>query len=312
MRLILACLALLVLGGYAHAATVFATPSTVKATFAAAQAGDTVMLAPGEYGIITVPKGAASLSIDAGQASIARLRIDGVTGLNWKDGVFDPRKLDHWTPTIYVTGGSGVHIDGVTISDGWTNHGASFRDTTDFTFTNARLDKLKVAVICQNSTDFVIRGVGITDKGWDGVDIKSCRKGVVEYVTCLGTKLIGANHPDCVQLDSADTTKPPTSDITIRYNFAYGQTQGFNGFTSTGLGYDRILIEENRAYIAGQSNAITLIKARDSVVRNNHVRTLDTQRDAARVTVTGERNTVCGNVALFNALKPPAIDPDCQ
>lgn len=317
LKALISALALLALGGSAHAATLPVNPGDWNAVLATARGGDVVVCDGGDYGVVTVPARAYSppVSVNCKAGSFSRVIIKGVTGLFWQGGLVEPAKLTNplvaWNPGVNITNSHGISIDGVMIEDRWTADGIGLRDSTDISITNVDLTRPKVGIACLDVTGFTIRGAVIAHKGWDGVDLFSCHKGVVEFVICPSTDLIGANHADCVQLASTGKTGA-SSDIRIANNFAYGPTQGFTGFTTTGAAYDRLVVDHNFAFIAGQSNAVAFVNARDSVFSNNYVRTIDGQRDGARVVIKGgARNIVCGNVAVFNAQKPPAIDPPC-
>jgi hypothetical protein len=123
---------------------------------------------------------------------------------------------------------------------------------------------------------------------------------------------LNGEHPDCVQLWSRPDA-PPTSDIVIRFNRAYGPTQGFSGFNHVrnGVddgGFDRITIEGN-AVDGAFPQAISLMSGRDSAVRNNRVATYP---DAPfRASSTPARGRALRQHRRAGAGKAGVTDPPC-
>jgi len=95
------------------------------------------------------------------------------------------------------------------------------------------------------------------------------------------------------------------ADIVIRGNVMEGEMQGIflGNHVRKGVddgGFDRITIENNEVTVSFPQG-IGLFDARDSVVRNNTVRTIpgstlpNGKRVRANLRVTGTGNRVCGN-----------------
>lgn len=312
-----------------------ATPATAANVLASARDGDTVILAKGVYKQLRLPRRsfAKPLTIDARAATIEGLSGKAVDGLEIRGGAF---RLP--PPFISPKSGQLVYQRGVRLDEvknirliGITVIGPGAEpDAPADTFGEgtgilvAQGEGIEVAdshfaglgsgVVMSRVARFRILRNTFEGQRSDGINIGEGREGLIEGNECRGTRIRDKEHPDCIQLFSRPTS-PPTADIVIRGNKATGATQGIGMFNHVrnGVddgGYDRILIEDNELAV-GFPNAIGLVDARSSAVRNNRISTYPGSRYVARIAVKGDV-TRCGNVVEAGAGKSGHKDPPCS
>jgi parallel beta-helix repeat protein len=293
MRLILACVALFLLSGYAHAqpfittGPVFATPSTLAATIAKAPCGATVLLA-GEHPK-TVLKGRqcppdAPLTLDMTRATFAGFGLQSSTGVTVLGGVY---KAVAPNDGIAVAGSSDVVLKAPTVIAARNCLGiySSARVTVD----DANLSGCQI----------------------DGADVWYSQFVTISRLACHDFDLRDNHHPDCVQLLSSYKLGI-TSDVTVRDSLAYGAMQGFSGFDHGTGGYDRVRFINNTAkvtYAAG----LYLVECRNCTLTGNTVETLPGAQFRASITTTRTSNLIsCGNSIAAGAGKKGVLPIACK
>lgn len=311
-----------------------ANPANAANVLSSARDGDTVVLTKGVYKLLRLPKRtfAKPLVIDASAATIEGLSGKDVDGLEIRGGTF---RLP--PPFISQKNGRLVYHQGVRLDQvknirlvGITMMGpGAYPDAPPDTFgdgtgvliaqsegievADSKFAGLKNGVVMSRVAKFRILRNTFEGQRSDGINVGEGREGLIEGNECRGTKIRDNEHPDCIQLFSRPTS-PPTADITIRRNKATGPTQGIGMFNKVrdGVndgGYDRILIEENELNV-GFPNAIGLIDARASIVRNNRIETFPGSQYQARIAVKGDI-VQCGNVMKSGAGKSGSKDRSC-
>lgn len=319
--------------GAGHATVREATPETLAKVLADAKGGDTIKLAPGDYPGVRMGRREFQprLVIDAGEARIAGWWFRGVSGIDIRGGVYR-------LPPVFVNPENGrtnyghsLRIDGskdILVTKGrFIGPAASGEETlpygegyglfmiggSNIEVSSNVLAGYKSGMVLSRVDGFKVVDNTFTEMRSDGIQVAESRNGLVEGNQCGGTRIREGEHPDCIQMWSRPTS-PPTADIVIRRNRIGGGTQGIGMFNHTrnGVddgGFDRILIEDNDIEV-GYPNAISLKSGRDSIVRNNRIRTLKDSKFRASINV-GPGVTRCGNVVSPGAGKSGEKDKAC-
>ncbi|MEO6092976.1 MAG: right-handed parallel beta-helix repeat-containing protein [Novosphingobium sp.] len=275
--------------GLAAPATRRADPNNLDRVLAAASGGETIVLAPGQYGEVDFPRKVfrQPVSIDASQAQFTALIIRGVDGVAINGGAVVGDRMQ----TFAVLVDSSRHISFARMRLAGSRVGISVVRSQDVSIENNQFDGL--------------RSDGVNVAGSQRVRIvgNACRNfNPIPASYDPGGKLLrDGDHPDCIQGWSI-VGRPPTSDVTIIGNHAEGYMQGiFFGNPGQG-GYDRMIVRNNVLNLSA-FNGIAIVDARDSEVSNNVVRTIPGARMLNApfrpvntwIRVTGERTRVCGN-----------------
>ena len=310
-----------------------ATPETLLQVLADAKGGDTVVLAPGEYADVRYGgrEFKPRLLIDARAAKLSGWWFRGVGGIELRGGEYRLPPLTINPANGRKDYGRSLRIDGshdiVVTQARFIGPSATGEETLPFgegygifmiggsniEIARNALAGFKSGVVLSRVDDFKLRENTFTEMRSDGIQVAESRNGLVEGNTCGGTRIRDGEHPDCIQMWSRPTS-PPTADIIIRRNQIGGGTQGIGMFNHTRDGvddgvFDRILIEDNDIEV-GYPNAISLKSGRDSIVRNNRVRTLKDSKFRASIN-TGPGVTRCGNTVSSGAGKSGEKDPTC-
>lgn len=311
-----------------------ARPETLAVIMALARGGDTIVLAPGAYAGLRIRERAFDppLTIDARKAVFAGLVVANVSGLNIQGGEFrlpppryDERKgATDFGTAVRMQRVNRITLRGVTFAGPGTEaeaadpkYGEGFGlivdQSADVEVSDGAFRGLVSGVMMRRIEGFKVARNTFRYMRSDGIQVSESRRGSIEDNSCRLTRIRDNEHPDCIQLWSFPSS-PPTADVIIRRNSAEGYTQGIGMFNHVrnGVddgGFDRILIEENDIAIS-VPQGIALNAARDSIVRNNRVRTL---RDAKhRASINIDANILrCGNVVQPGAGKPGVKDKAC-
>lgn len=259
----------------ALARTVNVNQANLVQSLAAAQPGDTLVLAPGGYGVIAVPRKTwlTPITIDARAASMTGVVIFKASGVNW-------------------TGGT---IIGTTL-------GISISNSDHVNVTSANVSGAIKGIVVNNSTDVKILRNKLHDLRSDGIDVIGQRV-LVEGNTVTDMHPAPGDHPDGVQIFSANNVR--TSDVTVRGNTISGMMQGIFA-RSPDLGLSNLVVTGNKILI-GYGNGIVMLDTHNSVATGNNVKsnTLG-QFDKANMRVEGVNNVACGNVVPDVPKTPPA------
>lgn len=271
-----------------------ATPETLAARLKAAKGGETIRLAPGDYGAVRFPRGTYSpaITLDAAGATFEGLVLFGTSG-------------------VTVRGGN-------VVGPGGRSYGISIRDAKDVRIEGMKISGAHRGVVVNESEDIALVGNELTGLISDGINVALSRRILVQRNRChdfspnlavfdaAGKKIRDGDHPDCIQAWSRPT-KPPVSDVQVLDNVMEGGMQGifFGNHVRDGVddgGFDRVTIRGNRIRV--NMIGIMLGDGRDSVVESNHVDlwpgpifpTRPNFRLKPGIRITGDRNRACGNV----------------
>lgn len=280
----------------AAAATWTATSATIANIFKTVADGDTIVMT-GSFGSVKMQNRifATGVTIDATSADFSdSLVITKVDGLNIVGGRYGSADV----PTtqnraIVVSDASNINILTPIVTGAFIGTGIGFSRSTNVSVSDGSFTRVKTGVFMDRVTggrmvrNTLFAGVS------DGFNVSNSRNVVVSDNSCTGTTPLVGYHPDCVQM----WTSPgeiPQSDITITNNFASGATQGFTGFDSSGIGYDRVVITNNT--IAGlYPQGIACYNCRDSLVSGNVATALPGAQWRVSVNVIGGSNNVVTN-----------------
>lgn len=239
-----------------------ATPETLKARLEAAKGGETIRLAPGDYGVVTFPRRVYSpaITLDARAATF--------TGL------------------VLMKGGGVTVKGGTVVGPGGRSYGISIRGADNVRIEGMRITGAHRGVVVNESQNIALVANELTGLISDGIDVALSSKVLVQRNRCHdfspnlavfdanGKKIRDGDHPDCIQAWSRPT-RAPTSDIQVLDNVIEApRMQGifFGNHVRDGVddgGFDRVVIRGNRLKV--NMLGITLGNARDSVVENNVV-----------------------------------------
>lgn len=330
------CAALFVIAPFTSvdAAVRRASPDTLARVLASAQSGDEIVLAPGSYDPfkIRLREFVPALRISASGAVFNGIVLEGVRGVSISGGEFRPppgrvnpktgtRELGHGlrignsrevrvSAATFLGPGAASSAATPVFGEGWGvtgtfNEGLEISDST--------FRGLYMGISLARSRNVGIKRNRFELMRSDGVQLAESQGALIEGNTCRDTRIRDYEHADCIQLWSRPNT-PPTSDITIRRNQIEGATQGIGLFNheKDGVndgGFDRIIIEENDVHVS-MPQAIALYDGRDSVVRNNRVRTAKGATYRASINLS-KGVTRCGNVVEPGAGKPGMKDKRC-
>lgn len=264
-----------------------------------AKGGETITLAPGDYGQVKVANRTFSPSV--------RIIAQGAR-----------------FSSIVLTNVEGLAIDGGTVTGtGGRSIGINVRYGKSLSFQNMTVTGTHRGIAIGGSEDVLLSDIRLTGLISDGIDLPLSRRITVRRIRCsdfsptpssydaAGKLTKVGDHPDCIQSWSRPKA-PPVSDIVIEDCEMQGQMQGifFGNHVRDGVddgGFDRVRIRNNRIEVT-HANGIALLDARDSEVTGNRVTTLPGAVNPRRpdspirtgIRVRGERNKVCGNaVAAF-------------
>jgi hypothetical protein len=322
--------------------------ASIAALLAQAKPGDTVVLPPGDYGPETITNLSFSppVTLDAQALRSTNITFQDVTGLRvrggaWANAVGETWAGHTWAIAVKCVRCHDVSFDGAAFigppadapGRDFAGYGLSFEDSDHVAATNSKFTGFRMGLGFTMTSDFTAKGDDFGFMTSDGIDVAQAWRGVIEDNRFHDTHIIEKEHPDGVQMWSYPNA-PPTSDIAIRHNRVSGATQGLGGFDGVGRqpagyrlangrvltqpedipsgGFDRIVIEDNEVEV-GYPDGISLINGRDSVIRNNRVRTSRDSRYRASFLIRPDDGGTkhCGNVAEPGAGKDGWDDGRC-
>jgi hypothetical protein len=312
-----------------------ASPSNLEAVLQSARSGDTIVLAPGEYGPLKFTRHAFArpLVIEAGPAVFLGLNVGGVEGLELRGGEYRVPPPNVKPSSGNLVYGAAIRFDEVKnirllglklvgpgappgVLDGpfGEGNGVLVNGGENIEITKSHFSGLKNGIAMGKTDGFKITDNVFSGLRSDGASMGEVRNGLIQGNECSGTRIRSTEHPDCIQLWSRPTS-PPTADVVIRRNRAEGPTQGvfLGNHTRDGVddgGFDRILIEENDLNV-GFPNAIALTDGRESIVRNNRIRTFPGAQYPANINIRGDVKR-CGNEIAANEGRARQVDKKCD
>ena len=231
-----------------------ADPATIAAAIKAAQDNDTIRLAPGDYGLISLSGRvwSAPITLDAGDpagsCATGSLLINGSAGVTVRGGRW--HGIGTQNPggnAVRISFSKRIKVDGADIADAINGVVARVCDDLDLTYNELR-----------NFTT-------------DAIDVISCRRALVESNCAHSAIMTPPNHPDFIQ-GWHEKGQQLLEAVIVRRNVLGGKAQGISFYNNTpgtaGLPLVGIVIEDN--WIAANSaNGIVLNGAVNAIVARN-------------------------------------------
>ncbi|KAB7647865.1 right-handed parallel beta-helix repeat-containing protein [Polymorphobacter fuscus] len=267
-----------------------ATAAQLSAAAKVAKAGDTILLAPGNYGDVNLsnlnPAGNITIkSADPDNDAVFRtLRMTRSNNVTLQD--FDVhRPLNPGESSngaaVQVNGGKNVTFIGMDISGSMNGsalddgHGMSISTGSHISILNSTFTQLRTALIVRGD-NFLFAGNSVTEVQ-EGLSISSMTKGVFaqNYMADWQANYAAGAHPDMFQVHSGGTAVA-SSDLIFRDNVLLPGDGPVGGFfiSSQAVGrgerHENILVENNY-YEGAYRHAITVANADDVIVRDNTV-----------------------------------------
>lgn len=257
----------------------------------AAKPGDTILLAPGNYGDVTLnninARGTITIrSTDPDNDAVFRtLRLTNSHGIVFDDidivrplmpgerhnsSALQLNKSSHITFTGLDLHGS---LDGNALNDG---HGMTISGGHRISILDSNLQQLNAAVVVASSNDFLFAGNTVRNVQ-EGVNISSMNRGVFEqnYMADWQANYAAGAHPDMFQVHSGGKVVA-SSNLIFRDNVMLPGDKPVGGIfirseaVGRGERHDNILIENN-FYEGAFRHAIGVGNSDDVIVRNNTV-----------------------------------------
>ncbi len=254
----------LALASPAAARTFTANQGNLTQTLNAMGPGDTVVLAPGGYGVVAVPRKTwqTPINIDARAASLTGIVLFKVAGVSW-------------------TGGTVIG----------SMYGVSIADSARVSVSGVDVSGAARGIVVNESTDVKILKNKLHHLRTDGIDIVGQRV-LVEGNVISDMNPLPGDHPDGIQMWSANDEQ--TRDITVRGNTITGAMQGIFA-RSPALGLSNLNVTGNKVLV-DYPNGIVLVDTQRSTATGNAVRSIAGPKVVkANMRVEGANNTACGN-----------------
>lgn len=260
------------------------TASGLTTAMAQAQAGDTILLASGNYGAFNTGNDYSSAvtikSADAGSpATFSSVSLNGATGITFDTINFDYKFKagDGLDVTPFSVNGSsnivfknsvfdgdiGSGLDSV--SNGYAvGRGLLISGSNNVTVENNEIKTFLRGIIADSSSNINILNNDIHSIRSDGVDIAQVQKILLEGNNIHDFRGApgSADHPDFIQMWTTNATRP-TTDVTIRNNtLNIGQ-----GSWTESIFIRNELVDQGQA---GQSMYYKNIVIENNTISNNH------------------------------------------
>lgn len=275
----------------AHAATIpVATPAQLQAAWKAAKPGDTILLAPGNYGGagINDAQYAGTVTVKSADptrpAVFTRITLNSARNLTLSGLEFAyvpaPGEANSQS-MIRINGGSGIVLDGLYVHgviDGDVTrdvHGVSAVNVDGLTVSSSRFLEINAAIKTDASRNVVIRGNDIGFIGSDAIEIPGSDGVAIAWNTIHDWRTNKDVHPDGVQCWTT-RQKSGCKNVRIFRNEFIGspghEPQGiFFGDEDRVGGYENIEITGNR-FVCTMWHAINIYSGPKNVtIRFNEV-----------------------------------------
>ena len=298
-----------------------AGPHEIAAGVEALQDGDTLSLASGDYGVLTIAdrtfeQGIVIESADPeNPARFSAVRLVDVSGVSLKNVVveYGPTNAIASSHAIELKRVSDFVIFGSEIigsDDGDSEndaHGLTARDSVGVTVENCRLHDLFRGASFLETDGAVVRQSDFYAMGSDGIVAGGVVGLTVADSFFHDYQLLDAEayHPDGVQVWDTNASRP-NRDITITGNvFLRGQGDPSQGiFIRTPTLQTRNVVISHNVVHQSMGQGVYLENARDAVVENNTIAAFDWTTDAPGVDIRtpGENVSVSRNLAAVYRL----------
>jgi hypothetical protein len=269
-------------------------PALLAKVLAKAKGGDTIVLAAGDFGAVTIAPRTytPAIRIDARQARFTGLVLRRVEGVEIVGGIVRSPEEQQFSVTVDFA--NNIRLGSMAIGGGRIGVAISRSQN--------------IAVVDNDFAGTRSDGVNVAMSQHVRIERNACRdfKPIQAVYAADGKLIRDGDHPDCVQAWSAPGY-PPTSDLTVVGNKATGFMQGIFVFNPAGGAenrpMERIVVKDNVLTLSA-FNGIVLKNVHDSDVRGNVVNSVKGSvlqaypypPIKAWIRVTGTNNRVCGNV----------------
>ena len=296
-----------------HAAT---DAATLAAALKAANGGDRVFAAPGEYGALTLVSRQFSPAVTISAADMlsppmfSSITLHDVSGLNLTNVKveFGAANAPLTTYAVEINRGADIKISNAEILSaangvaGDDAYGVFIRNSAGVRIENSVVHDVYRGVAALASDDVTIAGNSITRVGSDGIIAGGVLRMTIASNYFADFDIIDPklHHPDAIQIWSRNSARA-NSNVTVRGNLI----RRGNGDPSQGIFVNTpetetagLLIEEN---VVEQSmgQGIFVLNAVNAIIRKNTVLPVDYRVDAPGLEIRSpSRNiTVSGNIA---------------
>jgi Ca2+-binding RTX toxin-like protein len=269
----------------------------LTAAIAAAQSGDTIYLAPGNYAEIrfknkTYAGNVTITSLDpANPAHVDKITVTSSHGLSFKNldvGYTLAEGEPLFATYAYVTKSSRISFDSMSFHGSLDNYpgndgnGLIVQESDQIRVINSTFQQLGRGAQFGSTTRIELINNVFHDMRSDGADFAQ-----VQHVRVIGNRFYdfypeGADHPDAIQFFTSGTTAS-SSDILIRDNEIFqGNGRGIQGiFLRNGSGsypFIDVKIINNLIYVVDSSNGLAVLNGRNVTVEGNTVLSPDNNR----------------------------------
>jgi Ca2+-binding RTX toxin-like protein len=259
------------------------TSAALTAALKAAIAGDTILLAPGEYSVSVSSLALPGVTIASADllhpAVITALNVSSSSGLTFQDLELRADKAGGDNP-FKVSGSHDISFTRLDVHgslDGDPKNDVSaflVRSSSNISVTDSEFRELSIGFQHLDIDHLTLTGNEFHNLRSDGI-----RGGGSSFVTITGNRFhdfhpITGDHPDGIQFWTSNTTTN-AHDILVANNLIYRgggqQMQGiFMGDEVDGVFYERVTVEGNLVS-GGMFHGITVASAMGVTIRNNIV-----------------------------------------
>lgn len=246
------------------AKTVYASQGNLPQLLNAAAPGDTIILMPGGYGAVVMPRKSwqTPINVDARAATMSGVVMFKASGVNWTGG------------TIIGTG-----------------YGISIQQSSRINVTGTDISAAQRGIVVNWSTDIKLVGNKLHGLRTDGIDVVGQRV-LVEGNTIWDMNPIEGDHPDGIQLWSANGEQ--TRDVIVRGNTITGTMQGIFG-RAPELGMSKIVVTGNKVSVS-YPNGVVLMDVASTTATSNVVKSIVSAKfTKANMRVEGVDIIACNN-----------------
>lgn len=305
------------------AAYTVTTPAQLNAAVARAKSDDTIIVAPGDYGMVQFgnaqfDKPVTIRSQDPKRpASFSRFWLKDPRNLILENLEFTRGRGSEpsWAKIVEISGGSDVTIKGGSVhgtlngSPADDMNGVYFRGTRRMTVTGVTFRELNVALTFDDSADVVIDSNSFSYLGTDSINLAAVNGAKVVNNHFYDFRPVPGAHPDAIQCWTRSKTTA-CKNVTIHHNNFDGapghEFQGvFFGDEAKIGGYDNIEISDN-VFTSTMWHAIYIGPGSNIVIKNNVITAGPTMKPWIR---TESPATLVGNSAptyvIGGVQKPP-------
>ncbi len=269
------------------------TAAQLAAAIKVVKGGETILLAPGDYGAVAIKGRMLTSAVtiksadSAHDAVITDLRIDRSSGFTFNDiDIHRPLKAGEaeWTTAVYVSNSSridfvGLDFTGSMDNNAW-NDGVGLRvsTSTGVRVIDSTFEQWTNAVVFDHSTNIVAAGNSVTAVR-EGFDFAAVHNVVVErnlftaFTPDYTKGMALGDHADAIQFWN-NGVKEGSSDIVIRDNVILQGTNGTHGVffraqdPNPAYRFTNVVVENN-LYQGDSSHGITLSGVDGGAIRGN-------------------------------------------